>query len=339
MDNEIHYFIKANSAKGFVSFFKSNFGPLEQMIKLDDYPTAVVQSIIEKAGVIACEKGYRQEIIHSCIDNSVEGMILPQLKTGLLNIPVYIDYGYSVYKLMENETVRQMQQALSQAHGYLKKALAIHDEWEKIYIANMNFAKMNQLTSEVILKLLGGHTQNKKGSSVNRFFGASTADGPVDYIESVTQTVGKRYFIKGRPGTGKSTFLKKIAERAVTNGYHTEIYHCAFDPSSLDLIVIRDLDLCLFDSTAPHEHFPSRDNDEVIDIYSQVVKANTDESHREEITRVQSAYKEQVAHAAECLQRANACNQRHQAALAEQIDSAKCKRAVNRAVMKLLKIK
>ena len=147
----------------------------------------------------------------------------------------------------------------------------------------MNFAKMNQLTSDTILKILGGHTQNKKGSSVNRLFGASTIHGPTDYIENITADIEKRYFIKGRPGTGKSTFLKKIAERAMINGYHVEIYHCAFDPNSLDLVVIRNLGICLFDSTSPHEYFPSRDSDEIIDIYQEAVKEHTDEKYKEQI--------------------------------------------------------
>lgn len=339
MGNAIHYFINTNSSKGFVSFFKSNFEPLERVIKLDNYPTAIVEELIGKASSIATEKGYQQEIIHSCIDNSIEGIILPQLKTGLLNIPAYIDYGYSVYKLMDNEIVQDMQEALTKSHEYFAKALKIHDDWEKIYITNMNFAKMNQLTSDTILKILGGHTQNKKGSSVNRLFGASTVHGPIDYIENITADIEKRYFIKGRPGTGKSTFLKKIAERAMINGYHVEIYHCAFDPNSLDLVVIRDLGICLFDSTSPHEYFPSRDSDEIIDIYQEAVKEHTDEEHKEQIAELQKQYKETVAQAIECINKANRYHQIYQEDVLSKINNVKCKQSMNKAIVKLLKIK
>lgn len=89
--------------------------------------------------------------------------------------------------------------------------------------------------------------------------------------------------------------MKKIAERAMINGYHVEIYHCAFDPNSLDLVVIRDLGICLFDSTSPHEYFPSRDSDEIIDIYQEAVKEHTDEEHKEQIAQLQKQYKETVA--------------------------------------------
>ncbi len=339
MANKIHYFINTNSAKGFVSFFKSNFSQLDKVLKLDNYPIEIVKMLIEKVGKVAEEKGYRQEIIHSCVDNSVEGIILPQLRTGLLNIPAYIDHGYSVYKLMDNDTVYDMQKALTQSHNYFAQALKIHDDWEKIYISNMNFAKMNQLTADTILKLLGSHTINKKGSCVNRLFGASTINGPMDYIENITMDIPKRYFIKGRPGTGKSTFLKKIAERAILNGYHVEIYHCAFDPDSLDLVVVRDLGISLFDSTAPHECFPTRESDEIIDIYREIVKEYTDENYHEQLAAIQMQYKEMVAKALECIKKAHYYNEQYQAYLLDKINQTKCNNAVNKALAQLFKVK
>ena len=52
MGNAIHYFINTNSSKGFVSFFKSNFEPLERVIKLDNYPTAI--GFLPVESYIAC---------------------------------------------------------------------------------------------------------------------------------------------------------------------------------------------------------------------------------------------------------------------------------------------
>ncbi len=339
MANTIHYFINSNSAKGFVSFYKSNFGLLDQVIQLDNYPSIIAEELIGRISAFATEKGYRQEIIHSCLDNCAEGIILPQLKTGLLNIPAYIDHGYSVYRLMKQEEIVQTQQLLAKAQEYFAQALKIHDDWERIYIQNLNFAKMNQLTSDTILKLLGGHTQNQKGSAVKRLFGASTVSGPVDYIENITADIEKRYFIKGRPGTGKSTFLKKVAERAVNNGYRVEIYHCAFDPNSLDLVVVRDLGLCLFDSTAPHEYFPSREGDELIDIYQEAVNADTDETHKGELDQIQTEYRAMVAKAIESLNQANRAYQTYEDSILSKIDSESCKRSIQKIMTKLLKIK
>ena len=140
---------------------------------------------------------------------------------------------------------------------------------------------------------------------MHRFFGAATQDGPVDYIDNLTASVGKRYFIKGRPGTGKSTFLKKLAERAVINGFHVEIYHCSFDPNSLDLIIIRELDFCLFDSTAPHEYFPSRETDEILDFYEVAVDETTEERYADELAEMKRQYQLEMSLAKEEIALAN----------------------------------
>jgi hypothetical protein len=42
------------------------------------------------------------------------------------------------------------------------------------------------------------------------------------------------------------------------------------------MLLFPELNLCIFDSIAPHEYFPSRDGDEVIDMYEELINANTD---------------------------------------------------------------
>ena len=136
----------------------------------------------------------------------------------------------------------------------------------------MDFEAMDELAEETAEKLFGGQKTDRAGSCADRFFGAATVNGSYDYIPNITQEIPKRYFLKGRPGTGKSTFLKMLARAAQDRGYRTEAYHCAFDPNSLDMIAVRELGLCVFDSTAPHEYFPDRDSDEIIDIYKAAVQ-------------------------------------------------------------------
>ena len=147
----------------------------------------------------------------------------------------------------------------------------------------MDFEAMDELAEETAEKLFGGQKTDRAGSCADRFFGAATVNGSYDYIPNITQEIPKRYFLKGRPGTGKSTFLKMLARAAQDRGYRTEAYHCAFDPNSLDMIAVRELGLCVFDSTAPHEYFPDRDSDEIIDIYKAAVQPGTDEKYEKEI--------------------------------------------------------
>ncbi len=335
MSNAIHYFVNTNGSQGFTSFFQSNFSVLNNIIKLENYPGVLVEDIIGKICDRAEERGYELEIIHNCLDNHVEGVILPQFKSGLMNIPAYVDHGYSVNRLLDDEPVQETKEHLLQAHEHFSKAKKIHDEWEAIYISNMNFAKLNQFTTNTMLELLGGHTRNRKGSAVHRFFGAATQDGPVDYIDNLTAGVGKRYFIKGRPGTGKSTFLKKLAERAVINGFHVEIYHCSFDPNSLDLIIIRELDFCLFDSTAPHEYFPSRETDEILDFYEVAVDETTEERYADELAEMKRQYQLEMSLAKEEIALANQVKNQAENTIFLQINPNKCKNSVNKIMKKI----
>ncbi len=84
------------------------------------------------------------------------------------------------------------------------------------------------------------------------FIGANTSRGFINYGEEIFADLKKLYVIKGGPGTGKSTFMKKIAARATEKGYDVEYYYCSSDPSSLDGIVIPTLGIGVTDGTSPH---------------------------------------------------------------------------------------
>jgi len=62
----------------------------------------------------------------------------------------------------------------------------------------------------------------------------------------------KIYIIKGGPGTGKSSFMKRAAEHAEQKGYLVERYYCSADPHSLDGIRIPARGIAMLDGTAPH---------------------------------------------------------------------------------------
>ena len=40
--------------------------------------------------------------------------------------------------------------------------------------------------------------------------------------------------------------LKTIAKKAYDNGLDVEMYHCGFDPDSIDMVVIRELSFAIF---------------------------------------------------------------------------------------------
>jgi len=67
---------------------------------------------------------------------------------------------------------------------------------------------------------------------------------------------GRKIFIKGGPGTGKSSLMKKIVKQAAEKDLKCEVFHCSSDPSSVDAVHIPDLKTAILDATAPHNGDP-----------------------------------------------------------------------------------
>lgn len=231
---------------------------------------------------------------------------------------------------------KDMQQHLELAYEEFAKGLKVHDEWEKIYIANMDFAKANLLTEKVIDKLFGRIRLNKAGRIRHRFFGGSTPQGPVDYVENITENTAVRYFIKGRPGSGKSTMLKKILVGATERGIDAEVYHCGFDPDSLDMLLFPELSLCIFDSTSPHEYYPSREGDSVIDMYAELINANTDELYKAELEDIIRRYRLHASEGTAQLAEAKRCQEETEQIYMEAADHNKNDRMYDELSQKIM---
>src|SRR5690606_30415159 len=91
---------------------------------------------------------------------------------------------------------------------------------------------------------------------------------------------------------------------AKQKGYDIEVYHCGLDPNSLDMIIIRELNLALFDSTAPHEYFPQDEQDHVIDMYELCITPLTDEKYEQDIEQIRARYKKEMKLGLQALQEA-----------------------------------
>ena len=60
------------------------------------------------------------------------------------------------------------------------------------------------------------------------------------------------YILKGGPGCGKSTLMRRIGARMEQEGLAAEYILCSGDPASLDALVLPQLKIALVDGTAPH---------------------------------------------------------------------------------------
>ena len=66
--NVLHYFVDTNSSRGFVSFWESNFGKLEKVVKLDGYPDLLVTQLVSQATVwtTACRESFCRDKRRGC---------------------------------------------------------------------------------------------------------------------------------------------------------------------------------------------------------------------------------------------------------------------------------
>ena len=91
-------------------------------------------------------------------------------------------------------------------------------------------------------------------TSVSFFMGANTPAGFHSLFDGLYDAGDgwRAYVIKGGPGTGKSTLMKKIAAEADARGFYCERIHCSSDPGSLDAVILPGLKIAVADGTPPH---------------------------------------------------------------------------------------
>lgn len=86
------------------------------------------------------------------------------------------------------------------------------------------------------------------------FLGANTSDGFCgEFHTNFNNEDGwKVYILKGGAGTGKSTLLKKAAQKLKEKGEKVTVCPCSADYNSLDAVIAQNKRLIILDGTAPH---------------------------------------------------------------------------------------
>lgn len=301
------YFITAHTSEGFVNYLPTNLHDIQQIIVLQ-HPSNMVKTKVFKALIHHYQPSYQIELICSPHHKDyIDGIIIRQLSFAILvdHITENVNISGSTIDLSEymtnskeitnfNYWKSEKKRLEEKAYAHFKAALMIHDQLEEVYINEMNFEKADKIAEDFIKSLFQNKEvlKNERNSIVyERLFGTNTPDGFINHLVPLIEPIGKRIFIKGRAGTGKSFFMKKVLKECMDYGLHVELYRCSFDPNSIDMLIIRELDICLFDSTPPHELFPTRQSDEVIDFYEKTVTPGTDEKYASLIQQLTKNYK------------------------------------------------
>ena len=92
-----------------------------------------------------------------------------------------------------------------------------------------------------------------------KYFAASnTNSGFKSYFDEIfdKEYIERIYILKGGPGVGKSTFLRKTAKRAKELGFTPVFFYCSSDPDSLDGVIVKEKEFAVIDGTSPHVFEP-----------------------------------------------------------------------------------
>ena len=99
----------------------------------------------------------------------------------------------------------------------------------------------------------------RKAPQIQFFLGTNSPKGFVSlYHQWANQDHALAFYVlKGGPGCGKSTLMRRVAQNVEAAGFPVEYILCAGDPDSLDGIAIPKKRAALVDGTAPHSMDPA----------------------------------------------------------------------------------
>lgn len=127
------------------------------------------------------------------------------------------------------------------------------------------------------------------------FAGSNSSKGFFSYFEYIIKPefANRIYILKGGPGVGKSSFIKKFGIKISSLGHEVEYIHCSSDENSLDGLVVPDLKIAFVDGTAPHLVDPKLPGavDEIINLGAYLDNINL-EKHKEQIIQINKSKSE-----------------------------------------------
>lgn len=92
----------------------------------------------------------------------------------------------------------------------------------------------------------------RQGKIKYAFPGSNTAEGFQSFYRENLADLEQVITLKGGPGSGKSTIIKKISMAMIERGYDVELWQCSSDNDSLDGVMVPALKVAVVDGTYPH---------------------------------------------------------------------------------------
>ena len=139
---------------------------------------------------------------------------------------------------------------------------------------------------------------------ISYFLGANTPSGFYSLMDKLMDPAKARaiYILKGGPGCGKSTLMKRLGAWAEELGHTPEYIWCSGDPDSLDGVIFPDLSVAIADGAAPHVIEPKYPA--AVECYVNLGECYDRQAmagHRDQVMELTAAYQAQYRRAYRCL--------------------------------------
>ena len=171
------------------------------------------------------------------------------------------------------------------------------------------------------------------------FLGSNSAGG---FFSLYDQLTGGRFddllIIKSGPGSGKSSFMRTVAEELGKAGNEIIYVNCSGDPDSLDAVLFPTLKIGIVDGTAPHVLEPSYTgaNERYVDLMRFYDLTGT-KGAREEIAEHTRSYRAAYAEAYRILRASGELSAAHCAAVRAKVDALRLGKRVDGIIRRELR--
>lgn len=261
-----------NTSEGFFSYYRYLLEKgTKRIFVIKGGPGVGKSTLMKKIGQRMVELGYSVEFHHCSSDNrSLDGIAI--LEAGIVMVdgtaphivdPRYpggldeiINMGeYWDEEAMQNNinniiaSTNEVSRLFARAYRFLGAAKFISQNVSAMHKQSMDFASVNKVTGILERVLLDqpyrSETYDRIGSERHLFSSAYTPNGFVDFTNSILEGIKRVYYLEGVMGTGKSSLMLKIANRAVEKGLDVEIYHTPLIPEKVGTVLIKELNMAI----------------------------------------------------------------------------------------------
>lgn len=265
----------AVTSQGFFSYYQYIINhDAEHIYVIKGGPGVGKSTFMKKIGQSMVERGYDIEY-HCCSsdNNSIDGLVIPDLNIALLDgtaphivdpkNPGAVDEIINLGEFWDDAKMVQSKNEIldcnyrvgkyfQSAYFALKEAKTAMEEWEFYVKEYQDWTRINHLYLKIESELFSKIVPKSYGSERHLFAWAHSPEGKTQFIDTLITGVKNLYVIEGQPGTGKSSFLGKIRDKALIYGLNIETYHNTLDPTQIDLLLLSDIGTALVINSEPY---------------------------------------------------------------------------------------